>query len=131
MPDELEMILRVAAALIMGGIIGYQRERADKPAGVRTLALIATGAALITVVSVYGFDADQARVAAGIVTGIGFLGAGSIIRRGEGIVEGLTTAATIWAAAGIGMAAGTGLYLIAAVTTVLVLAVLMLRRSRI
>ena len=131
MPDELEMILRVVAALILGGIIGYQRERADKPAGVRTLAMIATGAALITVVSVYGFGDDQARIAAGIVTGIGFLGAGSIIRRGEGLVEGLTTAATIWAAAGIGLAAGAGLYLIAAVTTVLVLLVLMLNRFNI
>jgi putative Mg2+ transporter-C (MgtC) family protein len=131
MPDELEMILRVVVALILGGIIGYQRERADKPAGVRTLAMIATGAALITVVSVYGFGDDQARIAAGIVTGIGFLGAGSIIRRGEGLVEGLTTAATIWAAAGIGLAAGAGLYLIAAVTTVLVLLVLMLNRFNI
>ncbi len=131
MPDELEMILRVVAALILGGIIGYQRERADKAAGVRTLAMIATGAALITVVSVYGFGDDQARIAAGIVTGIGFLGAGSIIRRGEGLVEGLTTAATIWAAAGIGLAAGAGLYLIAAVTTVLVLLVLMLNRFNI
>ena len=131
MPDELEMIFRVVAALILGGIIGYQRERADKPAGVRTLAMIATGAALITVVSVYGFGDDQARIAAGIVTGIGFLGAGSIIRRGEGLVEGLTTAATIWAAAGIGLAAGAGLYLIAAVTTVLVLLVLMLNRFNI
>jgi putative Mg2+ transporter-C (MgtC) family protein len=131
MPDELEMILRVVVALILGGIIGYQRERADKPAGVRTLAMIATGAALITVVSVYGFGDDQARIAAGIVTGIGFLGAGSIIRRGEGLVEGLTTAATIWAAAGIGLAAGAGLYLIAAVTAVLVLLVLMLNRFNI
>jgi putative Mg2+ transporter-C (MgtC) family protein len=131
MPDELEMILRVVTALILGGIIGYQRERADKPAGVRTLAMIATGAALITVVSVYGFGDDQARIAAGIVTGIGFLGAGSIIRRGEGLVEGLTTAATIWAAAGIGLAAGAGLYLIAAVVTVLVLVVLILNRFNI
>jgi len=128
MPDELEMVLRIVVALVLGGIIGYQRVRADKPAGVRTLALIAAGAALITVVSVSGFGAEQSRVAAGIVTGIGFLGAGSIIRRGEGIIEGLTTAATIWVAAGIGLAVGTGFYLVAVVTTVLVLVVLVMAR---
>jgi len=128
MPDELEMVLRIAAAMILGGIIGYQRGKAEKPAGVRTLALIAGGAALITVISVFGFGDDQARVAAGIVTGIGFLGAGSIIRRGEGVVEGLTTAATIWVAAGIGLAAGVGFYLIAAVTAVLALLVLLMAR---
>lgn len=88
------MVVRILLALVLGGIVGFQRERADKPAGMRTLTLISVGAALFTVVSIYGFDADPARVAAGIVTGIGFLGAGSIIRRGEGVVEGLTTAAT-------------------------------------
>ena len=122
------MVVRILLALVLGGIVGFQRERADKPAGMRTLTLISVGAALFTVVSIYGFDADPARVAAGIVTGIGFLGAGAIIRRGEGVVEGLTTAATIWAVAGIGLAAGAGLYLIAAVTAVLVLGVLMLSR---
>ena len=127
MPDELEMVVRILLALVLGGAIGYQRERADKPAGMRTLVLICVGSALFTVVSVYGFDADPARVAAGIVTGIGFLGAGSIIRRGD-TVEGLTTAATIWIVAGIGLAAGAGLYLIAAVTAVVALAVLMLPR---
>ena len=128
MSDELEMMLRIVVALILGGIIGYQREKVQKPAGVRTLAIIAGGSALITVVSVFGFGADQARVAAGIITGIGFLGAGAIVRRNETAVEGLTTAATIWVAAGIGLAVGAGFYLIAAVTTVLVLLVLMLAR---
>ncbi len=105
------------------------RERADKPAGIRTNVLIAMGAALFTVVSFFGFESDAARVAAGIVTGIGFLGAGSIMRRGQGIVEGLTTAATIWAVAGVGMAAGAGLYLIATVVAFLIVGVLMLPKT--
>lgn len=129
MPAELEMVLRVLLAILLGGIIGFQRGKAEKPAGLRDIILICTGAALFTVVSVYGFGvADQARVAAGIVTGIGFLGAGAIIRRSEGGVKGLTTAATIWITAGIGMAAGSGMYIIASVTTLLVLAVLLLPR---
>lgn len=130
MPVELEMALRILLATVLAGIIGFQRERSDKPAGMRTHILIATGAALFTVISVYGFgEADTTRVAAGVVTGIGFLGAGSIIRRGDQ-VEGLTTAATIWAAAGVGMAAGVGLYIISVVTTAVILFVLLLPRFK-
>jgi len=129
MPVELEMVLRILLAIALGGIIGFQRSKAEKPAGLRDITLICAGAALFTVVSIYGFGvADQARVAAGIVTGIGFLGAGAIIRRSEGGVKGMTTAATIWVAAGIGMATGSGMYIIASVTTLLVLAVLLLPR---
>ena len=128
MPVELEMALRILLATALGGVIGYQRERLDKPAGFRTHILIAAGAALFTVVSIMGFESDDtARVAAGIVAGIGFLGAGSIIRRGNHI-EGLTTAATIWAVAGIGMAAGAGLYIISVTAAVIFLAVLLLPR---
>ena len=128
MPVELEMALRILLATALGGVIGFQRERLDKPAGFRTHILIAAGAALFTVVSIMGFEAgDTARVAAGIVAGIGFLGAGSIIRRGNH-VEGLTTAATIWAVAGIGMAAGAGLYIISVTAAVIFLAVLLLPR---
>jgi len=125
---ELEMVLRLLLAAALGAIIGYQRERAGKPAGLRTHILICVGAALFTVASLYGFGmtADPARVAAGIVAGIGFLGAGAIIRREGGIVEGLTTAATIWAVAAIGLAAGAGLYLVSAVTTAVVSIVLLL-----
>ena len=123
------MIVRVLLALVLGSLVGYQRQRADKPAGMRTLALISVGACLFTVVSVYGFEVEPARVAAGIVTGIGFIGAGSIMRRGEGIVEGLTTAATIWTVAGIGLAAGAGLYLIAVVAAVVILVILLLPKS--
>ena len=128
MSIELEMILRLLLAVALGAVIGYQRERTGKPAGLRTHILICAGAALFTVVSLYGFGAaaDPARVAAGIVAGIGFLGAGAIIRRGEGIVAGLTTAATIWAVAAIGLAAGAGLYLVSAVTTAVILIVLCL-----
>ena len=128
MPVELEMALRILLAAALGGVIGFQRERLDKPAGFRTHILIAAGAALFTVVSIMGFESDDtARVAAGIVAGIGFLGAGSIIRRGNHI-EGLTTAATIWAVAGIGMAAGAGLYIIAVTAAVIFLVVLLLPR---
>ena len=130
MPSELELVLRVLLAVALGSIIGFQRGKAEKPAGMRDLVLICAGAALFTVVSIYGFGVvDQARVAAGIVTGIGFLGAGAIIRRGEGgVVKGLTTAATIWVTAGIGLAAGAGMYILATVTTFLVLVVLLLPR---
>lgn len=120
------MTLRILLAAVLGGVIGYQRDKADKPAGIRTLVLIAFGSALFTVVSVEGFDDDPARIAAGIVTGIGFLGAGSIIRRGEGIVEGLTTAATIWAAAGVGITAGVGMYLISIIATIIIFVVLVM-----
>jgi len=128
MPIEVEMVLRLLLATALGAIIGYQRERAGKPAGLRTHILICAGAALFTVASLYGFGtaADPARIAAGIVAGIGFLGAGAIMRRGEGVVAGLTTAATIWAVAAIGLAAGAGLYLVSAVTTVITLIVLYL-----
>jgi putative Mg2+ transporter-C (MgtC) family protein len=123
---EIEMVLRLLLATALGAIIGYQRERAKKPAGLRTHTLICTGAALFTIASIYGFGlADPARVAAGIVAGIGFLGAGAIIRHREHLV-GLTTAATIWAVAAIGLAAGAGLYIIATLTTAIVLIMLLL-----
>jgi putative Mg2+ transporter-C (MgtC) family protein len=126
MPDELVMALRLLLAGVLGAAIGYQRERAGKPAGLRTHMLICVGSALFTVASIYGFGADIARVAAGIVTGVGFLGAGAILHREGGIVAGLTTAATIWVSAAIGLTAGAGLYLIAAVGTALILIVLLL-----
>ena len=124
MPQELEMILRILLAAGLGLIIGLQREWKEKPAGVRTLTLISVGSALFAIVSGIGFDeGDPARVAAGVVTGVGFLGAGAILHR-HGGVEGLTTAASIWAVAGIGLAAGAGLYLISVIVAVVILAVL-------
>jgi putative Mg2+ transporter-C (MgtC) family protein len=132
MPIVLEMVLRLLLAAALGAAIGYQRERAGKQAGIRTHVLISTGAALISLVSMYGFGAasDPARVAAGVVVGVGFLGAGVILHREGGIVAGLTTAATIWVMAGIGLAAGAGLYLIAAVAAAIVLGVLIMPRWR-
>ena len=122
------MVLRLLLAAALGAIIGYQRERAGKPAGLRTHILICVGAALFTIGSLYGFGAtaDPSRVAAGIVAGIGFLGAGAILHRQGGIVEGLTTAATIWAVAAVGLAAGAGLYVVSVVTAAVILIVLLL-----
>lgn len=132
MPIVLEMVLRLLLAAALGAVIGYQRERAGKQAGLRTHILISSGAALIALVSIYGFGSasDPARVAAGVVVGVGFLGAGVILHREGGIVAGLTTAATIWVMAGIGLAAGVGLYVVAAVATAIVLGVLVIPHWR-
>ena len=131
MPIEVEMILRLLLAAALGAVIGFQRERAGKQAGLRTLGLICAGAAMFTVASIYGFGAgdDMSRVAAGVVTGIGFIGAGAILHRGHGIVEGLTTAATIWAVAGVGLMAGAGMYIVAAAAAVIVMIVLLVPHS--
>jgi putative Mg2+ transporter-C (MgtC) family protein len=125
----LDIILRLLLAAALGAGIGYQRERANKPAGLRTHMLISLGSALFTVISIFGFGdgVDPSRVAAGVVTGIGFIGAGVILRgvRSEHVV-GLTTAASIWAVAAIGMAAGVGMYLIATIVAVIAVLVLMI-----
>jgi putative Mg2+ transporter-C (MgtC) family protein len=123
---ELEMIMRLLLAVGLATLIGLERQHAGKPAGLRTHLLVCIGAALFTIASIYGFggEADAARVAAGIVAGIGFLGAGTIISTREGILVGLTTAASIWAVAAIGLAAGAGLYILAPVATLVVLIVL-------
>jgi putative Mg2+ transporter-C (MgtC) family protein len=124
---DLEMALRLLLATFLGAIIGLQRELSGKEAGLRTNMLICLGSALFTVLSIYGFlGSDPARVAGGVATGIGFIGAGVILHRTGGVVTGLTTAATIWAVAGIGMAAGAGLYIVSAVATALTLVILML-----
>ena len=113
--------IRVIIATVLGMILGLERQLSNKDAGLRTYAMVAGGSALFTVLSIYGFsDADTSRVAAQIVTGIGFLGAGLIFRRGL-TVQGLTTAAGLWSVAAIGMAAGTGLWGLAIVVTVIVL----------
>lgn len=116
-----EMLLRLALATVLGSVIGVERERSGKPAGVRTHGMVSLGAALFAVVSLYGFGGtgDPARVAAQIVTGIGFLGAGAILHE-RGSVQGLTTAASLWVTAAIGLAVGTGMALMSLATTVLV-----------
>ncbi len=123
---QIEIILRLGLAAFLGAMVGWERERAKKPAGLRTHTLICLGACLFTIASIYGFEVNNPGIAAGVVTGIGFLGAGAIFQRGEGFVEGLTTAATIWAVAAVGLAVGAGMYIVAAVSAVLVLIVLVL-----
>ncbi len=121
-----ESAIRLVLAMVLGGVIGWQRESADKPAGFRTHILVCVGAALYTLVSAVGFfgtGADPARVASNVVVGIGFLGAGTIWRTGV-TVQGLTTAASLWTVAAIGVAAGIGYYVGAIFTTVIVVAVL-------
>ena len=132
MGPEIEMILRLLLATALGAGIGYQRERAGKPAGLRTHCLIALGAAVFTVASIFGFGngVDAARVAAGVVAGIGFIGAGVIFRTSGDWVAGLTTAASIWVAAAIGLAAGAGMYLISFVGAVIAALVLMIPKLR-
>lgn len=121
----IDIFLRLALAAGLGGAIGLEREFRHKPAGLRTNMLIALGSALFSMLSVeLGSAAGSPdRVAAQVVTGIGFLGAGAILRHGENI-EGLTTAATVWVNAAIGMAAGLGAYSAAAVGAALTLVVL-------
>ena len=125
MPNALDLMLRLVVALLLGAIVGLERERQERAAGLRTVTMVSLGSCLFTIVGAYGFNpTDPSRVAAQIVTGIGFLGAGTIFLRKD-LVRGLTTAATIWATAAIGMAAGTTLYLEAVFATLLILAVLM------
>lgn len=121
-----ELILRLVAAGVLGGVVGYQREIHGRPAGLRTHILVCVGSALFTIASVtYGHGAEPSRIAANIVTGIGFLGAGTIIRQGS-TIRGLTTAASLWTVAAIGLAVGAGgrLYVLGAAAAMIVLAVL-------
>ena len=124
-PLDMEHFVRLVAAVILGGFIGLERELRDKPAGFRTIVLICVGACLFTIVSqvMGGPDWNSTRIAAQIVTGIGFLGAGAILRDRRAVL-GLTTAATIWAVAAIGMAAGFGLLVLAILGTVTILVAL-------
>lgn len=118
-------MLRLLVALALGAVVGLERERQERAAGLRTVTMVSLGSCLFTIVGAYGFgQTDPSRVAAQIVTGIGFLGAGTIFLRKD-LVRGLTTAATIWTVAAIGMAAGTAQYFEAGFTTLLILAVLM------
>jgi putative Mg2+ transporter-C (MgtC) family protein len=133
-PTALDFMIPLLASLLFGGAIGLERERQERAAGLRTVTMVCLGSCLFTLLSIYGFPlndpanpglrTDPSRVAAQIVTGIGFLGAGTIFLRKD-LVRGLTTAATIWATAAIGMAAATKQYFAAFFATLLVLAVLM------
>jgi len=122
---EYEVALRLFLACVFGGIVGFERERNDSPAGFRTHILVSLGSALIMILSMYGFNEfatvnkDPARLAAQVVSGIGFLGAGTILRDKTSI-KGLTTAASLWVVAAIGLAAGAGFYFSASFVTLLV-----------
>ncbi|MEK6957549.1 MAG: MgtC/SapB family protein [archaeon] len=121
---EIDLTVRVLISLGLGALIGLERERDEEPAGLRTHMLVCMGATLFTVISLSFSDAaDPTRIAAGIVMGIGFLGAGTIFKIQDKI-KGLTTAADLWVLAGIGMAVGIGYYFVAIVTAFLVLATL-------
>lgn len=126
MLDMFEITIRLLLAVICSGLIGLEREFKHKPAGLRTNILVGLGAALTTIASIQSaaFDnVDPTRIMAGIITGVGFLGAGLIIQ-GRDEVVGITTATTVWVVAAIGMAIGLGMYAAAGLTTVLALAIL-------
>ena len=140
---NLDLFLRVFSAIALGFIIGFEREITNKYAGLRTHILVCLGACVFTIISIYGFPElvnwqiegytptgvrDTARVAAQVVTGIGFIGAGTVLRNGP-TVFGLTTAATLFMAASIGMACGAGMYGLAIVASILSVAVLTLIRA--
>ena len=124
-----ELVLRVAMALALGAVVGFEREISHQPAGLRTHIAVCLGAALFGIISIHGFDAyaqdrnsnnyqiDVTRVASQVVVGIGFLGGGTILKNG-GSIRGLTTAASLWVTAAIGLAAGVGSLFAATVTTV-------------
>lgn len=123
-------MLRLLVAVVLGALIGLERERHNHPAGLRTMSMVSVGSCLFTLLGASLFRGpgeDPTRIAAQIVTGVGFLGAGAILRDGGGI-RGLTTAATIWVVAAIGMAAGFGAYVLAIGGTALVLLALLSMR---
>jgi putative Mg2+ transporter-C (MgtC) family protein len=123
---QLDLVLRLSAGVVLGAVIGFERELRGQPAGFRTHSLVSLGAALFTVVSAFAFigpGIDPTRIAAQIVSGIGFIGAGTILQY-RGHIRGLTTAASLWSVAAIGTAAGAGLYVVAVAGTILILVVL-------
>jgi putative Mg2+ transporter-C (MgtC) family protein len=129
--SQIFFVGQILLAIILGALIGWQREVRGKAAGGRTYALVCAGSALFTILSINAFPgSDPARVAAQIVVGIGFLGAGTILNR-DNRIHGLTTAAGLWVSAAIGMAVGVGFYLVAIVGALLMLGVLMVNEEKI
>lgn len=132
MIGNIELLSRLVLAALLGSVIGFERERLNWAAGLRTHMLVCVSSALIMLVSAFGFrdvlgdqnvTLDPSRIAAQVVSGIGFLGAGSILLRGE-VVRGLTTAASLWSVAGIGLAVGGGMYTAAIGATIIILIIL-------
>ncbi|MFC1621708.1 MgtC/SapB family protein [Candidatus Omnitrophota bacterium] len=136
MLTDTQIILRLLLAAILGGLVGFEREAHNrKMAGFRTHILVCVGSALIMLTSLHifatygnGISTDPGRIAVGVITGIGFLGAGTIIRSGASVI-GLTTAASLWIVAGVGLAVGCGFYTASYMTTIIVLASLYLLRK--
>ncbi len=126
MSTSLQIIIRILLAMACGGLVGLERELTDHPAGIRTHILVTVGACVFTTMSLYGFPGflQGDRVAAAVVTGIGFIGGGAILRSRDGWVTGLTTASSLWSVAGIGMLFGTGYYVVGFVVTGIALIVL-------
>ena len=132
MLSDSDLVVRLVTSALLGSVVGLERERLNWAAGLRTHMLVCVGSCLLMIVSAYGFAdligrdhvvLDPSRIAAQVVSGIGFLGAGTILLRGE-IVRGLTTAASLWTVAAIGLAVGGGLYLAAVVSTGIILVIL-------
>lgn len=123
---EFETIFQLLLAIGLGALIGFERQLRRRPAGLRTHMLVSLGATIFTVISL-SFDIEPSRIAAGIVTGIGFLGAGSIIAH-KGHIRGITSAATLWIVAAIGLSVGVGEYVIAIISAVFVFVILQLGR---
>jgi len=123
---EFETFFKLLLALVLGALIGFERQLKNRPAGLRTHMMVSLGATIFTVISL-SFDIEPSRIAAGIVTGIGFLGAGSIIAH-KGHIRGITSAATLWVVAGIGLSIGVGQYLLSIICALFVFAILQLGR---
>ncbi len=134
MLTDLQVTMRLVSSVMLSGLIGFERQISRRTAGLRTHILVSLGSCLIMLTSLHIFDIykniaplDPARIAAGVITGVGFLGAGAIMVQGQG-VKGLTTAASLWTVAGIGLAVGCGFFSAAIVTTILTLTVLFFLR---
>ncbi|MBI3035590.1 MgtC/SapB family protein [Candidatus Woesearchaeota archaeon] len=128
MTEYTEILLRLVFSVAAGGLIGLEREVVHKPAGVRTHMLVCLGSALFVLVTIETLPNEAARIIAGIATGIGFLGAGTIFKA-KNDVHGLTTAASIWAVSAVGLAIGFGYYLMTIIVVILILIVLHLNKS--
>ena len=124
---DTEILLRLVVAAIAGGLIGFERKTVHKPAGLRTHMIVCMGAALFTIITAKTLPNEVGRVIAGIATGIGFLGAGTIFRS-ENHIKGLTTAASLWAVAAMGIVAGLGEYALMTMATILIILILELNR---
>ncbi len=129
MADYSQILLRLVISVIAGGLIGLEREVVHKPAGVRTHMLVCLGSALFALITLEALPNEAARIIAGVATGVGFLGAGTIFKSKDE-VHGLTTAASIWTVSAVGLSIGLGYYLITIIAVILVLIILQLNKSR-